>query len=107
MSDGMMNMSIIGNLGADPEIKMAGKQKIANFRVAATTRERRTDDTWGEKTEWMNVVAFGNQANRVEKLLKKGSRIFVSGPFKTEEYLDKSQNKKLYMEVIVKEMHLL
>jgi single-strand DNA-binding protein len=106
MSEGMMKMEIIGNLGADPVIRMAGEQKIANFRVAATTRERKDDDSWGDKTEWMNVVCFGNNANRAEKILKKGTKVYISGTFKTDEYDGKDGTKKFSMEVIAKDLVL-
>ncbi len=96
-------VSLIGNLGSDPQVKsMQNGDKVANFSLA--TSERWTDKRSGEKreiTEWHRVVIWGNLAEIVEKYVRKGSKIFVQGQLKTRKWTDKQGVERYTTEVVL------
>ena len=109
MSNGLNKVLIIGNLGADPEIKytQAGSP-VANLSVA--TSERWKDKNTGEQkeqVEWHRVVIFGRLAEIAEQYLKKGSKIFVEGKLQTRDWEDSEGKKRYTTEVIAREMTML
>ena len=91
---------LIGNLGADPEMRYSqGGMAIARVRLA--TNEQWTDKSGQkqERTEWHSVVAFGKQAEYVGEYCKKGRQIFVEGSLQTRQWDDKDGNKRYTTEV--------
>ena len=99
----MLNkVTLIGNLGRDPEIKYAANgNAIANLALA--TSESWKDKTTGEKqekTEWHRVSLFGKLAELASQYLHKGSKIYVEGQIKTTKYQDKD-GKDTYSTSIV------
>lgn len=95
---------IIGNLGADPEIRRTQSgDPIANFSVAVT--ERWKDKNSGdkrEKTEWVRVVCFNKGlAGVIEQYVKKGTKVFVEGKLQTRKWQDQSGNDKYTTEVVL------
>ena len=109
MSNGLNKVLIIGNLGADPEIKytQAGSP-VANLSVA--TSERWKDKNTGEQkeqVEWHRVVIFGRLAEIAEQYLKKGSKIFVEGKLQTRDWEDSEGKKRYTTEVVAREMTML
>jgi single-strand DNA-binding protein len=94
---------LIGNLGADPEIRSTQSgNKIANLSIA--TSESWRDKTTGEqreKTEWHRVVIFGNLAGVVEKYLRKGSKVYLEGQLQTRKWQDQSGQDKYTTEVVL------
>lgn len=93
----------IGNLGADPEIRvMQSGDKIANMRIAVSERWR--DKNTGEqreKTEWVSIVIFGPLAKTVEQYLRKGSKIYVAGKWQTRKWTDQSGNDRYSTECVL------
>jgi single-strand DNA-binding protein len=81
----MNRYELIGNLGKDPEIRIAGDKKVASFSVATSM---------GDATEWHNVEVWDKIAELAEKYLKKGSKVFVSGMHKTRSYEGKDGQKR-------------
>jgi len=95
MSKSLNKLTIIGNLGSDPEIRVTkGGKKVANFSVA--TNEKWTDSAGNqqEHTEWHRVVFFGAVAEVAEKYLNKGSSVYIEGSLNTEKWQDKSGNDR-------------
>lgn len=98
-------VQLIGNLGMNPEIKNLGDNKtLAKFSLA-------THDVYknnkGEKivdTQWHNVVAWGNTALIVEKLLEKGSNVAIEGKLINRAYEDKEGVKRYVTEVLATEV---
>jgi single-strand DNA-binding protein len=96
----MLNkVTIIGNLGKDPEIRtMQSGDKVANFSVA--TSERWKDKTTGErkeKTEWHRVVVFNQGLVKViEGYVKKGSKVYLEGQLETRSWDDSKTGEKKY-----------
>ncbi len=92
---------LIGNLGADPEVRSTGSgQSVATMRMATT--EHWTDKTGqkAEKTEWHRVIAWGKQAELCKEYLTKGRQIYVDGKLQTREWTDKDGNKRWTTEVV-------
>ena len=104
MSNGLNKVLIIGNLGADPEIKytQAGSP-VANLSIA--TSERWNDKTTGEQkeqVEWHRVVIFNEGlVNVVQQYLKKGANIYVEGQLTTRKWKDESSGQDKYSTEVV------
>lgn len=95
---------IIGNLGADPEVKsFSNGGRIANLRLA--TSESWKDKQSGErkeKTEWHSVTVQGDGlVGIVERFLKKGSKVYIEGKLQTRKWQDQSGNDRYSTEVVV------
>ena len=83
-----MNKAIlIGNLGADPDVRFTqGGTAVANLRVATNERFKDQSGEWVDKTEWHRVVVFGKQAEFCGEYLKKGAKVAVDGSLQTREW---------------------
>jgi single-strand DNA-binding protein len=102
MNTSMMKnrVTLIGNLGQDPEIKSIGSgRKMARFRIATNERYKNAKDELVEDTQWHSVVAWGKQAESVEKLLKKGSEVLLEGKLTHGDYTDKDGVKRYTTDV--------
>lgn len=95
---------LIGNLGADPEIKsFQNGGKIANLRIATSKRWKdRTSGEAKEATEWHSIVINGDGlVGVVERYLKKGSKVYIEGELRTRKWQDRDGNDKFTTEVVV------
>lgn len=78
---------LLGNLGADPEVRTtAGGTAVANLRIATTSRRKDKDGNWSDKTEWHSVTCFGKSAENVGKYLAKGTKVHVEGELETQSW---------------------
>jgi len=106
---GVNKVILVGNLGADPEMRESGGgTAVANVRLA--TSENWTDKNSGEKqerTEWHRVTFFGRQAEVVDQYLKKGSKVYIEGRIQTDKYTDKEGVEKYSTQIIAREMQML
>ncbi len=105
----MLNKAIlIGNLGADPEIRytQSGTQ-VATFNVATSERWKGQDGQMQESTEWHRIVAFGRLAEICGEYLNKGSRVYIEGKIQTRKWQDQNGNDKYTTEIITREMKML
>ncbi len=101
MADGLNRVMLLGNLGADPELKMtSGGQAILKMRLATTESYLDRNKVRQEKTEWHSVVLWGKRAEALSKFLTKGSRLFVEGGLRTSSYEDRDGNKRYKTEVV-------
>lgn len=76
----MLTAAVIGNLGADAEIKYSQNgAAILRCNVAANLRAKNADGEWGEKTEWVRVTLFGTRAESLNPYLLKGQKIYATG----------------------------
>ena len=100
-------LTIAGNLGANPEIISLASGNKTTFSVA--TNEHYTDKNGNPKTEteWFSVVCWGNLADITAKYLKKGSSVFVQGKLKTRNYDDANGQKRYVTEVIASSIQFL
>ena len=104
MAGSVNKVILLGNLGADPEIRTFGNGgKVANLRIA--TSERWRDKNTGEnreKTEWHTVAIFSEGLVRVvEQYLKKGSSVYIEGKLQTRKWQDQSGNDRYSTEVVL------
>ena len=104
MAGSVNKVILVGNLGADPEIRRTQDGRpVANLRVA--TSESWKDKTTGErreKTEWHRVVIFNENLCRIaEQYLKKGSKVFIEGQLQTRKWQDQSGQDRYSTEVVL------
>ena len=105
----MINKAIIvGNLGADPEIRytQSGSQ-VATFNGATTERWRDQSGTMQESTEWHRIVAWQRLAEICGEYLHKGSRVYIEGRIQTRKWQDQSGNDRYTTEIVAREMKML
>ncbi|MFC3162471.1 single-stranded DNA-binding protein [Ciceribacter thiooxidans] len=104
MAGSVNKVILIGNLGADPEIRRTQDGRpIANLRIATseTWRDRNTGER-KEKTEWHTVVIFNEGLCKVaEQYLKKGSTVYIEGQLQTRKWQDQSGNDRYSTEVVL------
>jgi len=109
MARGVNKVILVGNLGADPEVKyMPNGNAVANVTLA--TSESWKDKQSGEqkdKTEWHRVVFFRRLAEIAGEYLKKGSQIYIEGKLQTRKWQDKNGNDRYTTEIIANEMQML
>ena len=93
----MNNITIVGNMGSDPELSFTtnGKAKV-RFSVADT---REVNEK--KETTWHKCVAWGKTAENIASLFTKGQRVILSGRYKMDEYTTKTGEKKQNLEVLV------
>ena len=104
----MINKAIlIGNLGADPEVRYTQSgSAVANFNLA-TTETWTKDGKKEEKTDWHRVVAFARLGEICGEYLSKGSRVYIEGRIQTRQWDDKDGNKRYTTEIVAREMKML
>jgi single-strand DNA-binding protein len=92
---------LIGNLGADPEVRYTpGGQAVANFRIATNEVWFDKDKQKQERTEWHRIVVWGKQAESCGEYLSKGRQVFVEGRLQTREWTDKENRKQYTTEIV-------
>lgn len=104
MAGSVNKVILIGNLGADPEIRRTGDGKpIANLRIATSESWRdRNSGERKEKTEWHRVVIFSEPLCKVvEQYLKKGAKVYIEGSLQTRKWTDQSGAEKFSTEVVL------
>ena len=91
---------LIGNLGADPEMRYTASGKpVASFRMA-TNRQFKVEGVLKKETDWFSVIAFGRLAEICSEFLKKGKPVFVEGSLHTRSWTDAQGTKHFRTEVI-------
>jgi single-strand DNA-binding protein len=88
---------LVGNLGADPEVRTTqGGMAIANLRIATSERRKGQDGAYSDVTEWHRVTVFGKDAENAQKFLKKGRQVYIEGSIRTQKYQDKKTGEDKY-----------
>ncbi|MBX3507411.1 MAG: single-stranded DNA-binding protein [Parvibaculum sp.] len=104
MAGSVNKVILVGNLGADPEIRRTQDGRpIANLRIATseTWRDKNTGER-REKTEWHRVVVFNEGLCKVvEQYLKKGSKVYIEGALQTRKWTDQSGQERYSTEVVL------
>jgi single-strand DNA-binding protein len=108
-SRGVNKVTLVGNLGADPEVRnTASGGAITTIRVA--TSESWKDKTTGqqqERTEWHRIKFFGRLAEIAGEYLKKGSQVYIEGSLRTDKYTDKDGVERFTTDIVANEMQML
>ncbi len=94
---------LVGNLGADPEIRsLESGAKVARISVATNENYQDKNGEWQKLTEWHNVVAWRGLAERAESYLKKGQMVYVEGKLNTRKWQDKEGNDRYSTDVVAR-----
>lgn len=108
MADGLNRVMLLGNLGADPELRMTSTgQAVLNVRLATTESYLDKNRARQERTEWHTVIVWGKRAEGLSKILRKGDRVFIEGGIRTSSYDDRDGNKRYKTEVVASNVILL
>jgi single-strand DNA-binding protein len=100
MAEGLNRVLLLGNLGADPELKaLQGGQAVLKLRIATTETYLDKNQVRQERTEWHRVTIWGRRGEALAKFLHKGDSIFVEGRLQTSSY-EKNGEKRYSTEVI-------
>jgi single-strand DNA-binding protein len=101
-------ITIIGNLGRDPEIRnISADRKVADFSIAVTDAYTDKNGQRQEKTEWFRVSFWNQKADVVERFLKKGNQVHVEGKLSVRTYTDKEGKERYSLEVLGQDLTLL
>ena len=109
MARGINKVILVGNLGADPEMRHTGGG------TAVTTLNLATSESWTdkqsgekvEKTQWHRVKLFGRLAEIAGDYLKKGRQVYIEGSLRTDKYTDKAGVERYSTDIIASEMQML
>ncbi|MBF0296619.1 MAG: single-stranded DNA-binding protein [Magnetococcales bacterium] len=100
MSRSLNKVQLIGNLGADPEVRFTQDGRpIANLRLATSESWKDQQGQLQERTEWHRVVLFGKLAEIAQQYLRKGSKVFIEGRLQTNKWTDNQGQDRYTTEV--------
>ncbi len=101
-------VQIIGNLGADPEMRYtANGRAVATMRVACNRTYTTQDGDRREETEWVRVVAWARLAELASQYLAKGRQVYVEGRLQTREFEDREGQRRFMTEVVAQDIQFL
>lgn len=93
---------LIGNVGQDPEIRQTQTgQELANFSLATSENWKDKSGEKKEKTEWHNIIVFGNLVSVVKNYIKKGTKLYIEGQLETQKY-EKDGKTNYTTKIVVK-----
>ena len=99
---------ILGNLGADPEVKYTPSgMAVANFSIATKEQWTNKDGEKGEKTEWHRIVAWARLGEICGEYLRKGSQVYIEGRIQTRSWEDREGVKRYTTEIVAQTMQML
>lgn len=103
MAGSLNKVSLIGNVGKDPEIRTFGNGgKVANFSIATSEQWKDKQGRKQERTEWHNIAVFNDGlVGVVERYVKKGSKLYIEGKLQTRKWQDRDGNDKYTTEVVL------
>lgn len=108
MARGINKVILVGNLGADPELRYTGNgTAVCNIRLATNDAYKDANNEWVEKTEWHNVVAWSRLAEICNEYLRKGSQVYFEGSLQTRSWEDRDGNTRYTTEIKAREMMIL
>lgn len=101
----MLQIEVIGNIGADAEIKEFGGKKYVSFNVAHSERRKDANGTTVESTTWVSVLSFGDGGG-LTQYLKRGAKVFVRGRMSVKQYQDKNNHWQVAVNCNASEIQL-
>ena len=100
MAEGLNRVMLLGNLGADPELRVTpGGQAVLKLRLATNESYLDRNNVRQERTEWHRVTVWGRRAEALGKILQKGDALFIEGRLQTSSY-EKNGEKRYSTEVV-------
>lgn len=108
MAGGVNKVILVGNLGADPDMRFTPSgQGVCELRVATSESWNDKNGQRQERVEWHRIVVWGKRAEVCSKYLAKGRQVYVEGRIQTRTYDDKDGNKRYITEVIANDVQFL
>jgi len=109
MARSINKVTLLGNVGKDPEIRSTPSGvMVASFGLATSDRFQDAQGNWQDRTEWHNLKAFKRTAEIVRDYVKKGSKLYIEGKISTNSWDDKETGIKKYRtEILINELVLL
>ena len=105
---GVNKVILIGNLGANPELRYTqGQQAVANLRLATTEKWTDKSGQKQEATEWHRVVVWGKQAEICGQYLTKGRQVYIEGSIRTRQWQDQQGQKRFSTEIVAQTVQML
>lgn len=105
---GVNKVILVGNLGADPEVRYTPSgTAVTNFRIATSETRTNKEGQKETKTEWHRIVTFGKLAEICGEYLSKGKQVYIEGKIQTRSWDDKDGNKKYTTEIVANTMQML
>lgn len=105
---GVNKVILIGNLGANPELRYTqGQQAVANLRLATTEKWTDKSGQKQEATEWHRVVVWGKQAEICGQYLTKGRQVYIEGSIRTRQWQDQQGQKRYTTEIVARNVQML
>ena len=102
MFDSINKVILLGSVGGDPNIREKNGKKYAGFSLATASSSKNSSGEYEKYTEWHNIfIANSKLSELVERFVTKGTKLYVEGSLKVEEYTDKEGNKKKVAKIIV------
>jgi len=99
---------ILGNLGADPELRYTQNQNaVATLRIATNERRKNAEGEWVDQTEWHSIVVWGKQAENCAQYLSKGRQAFVEGRLQTRKWQDKEGRDRYTTEIVAQNVQFI
>lgn len=109
MARGINKVILIGNLGADPEVRYTPNNNAVvtvNVATSSAWKDKQSGEAQ-ERTEWHRVVFFNRLAEIVSEYLRKGSKIYLEGSLRTRKWTDKNNIERYTTEIVANEMQML
>lgn len=108
MAGGINKVILIGNLGADPEVRYTqGGQAVCNFNIATSESWVDRSGDKQERTEWHRIVVWGKLGEICGEYLSKGRQIYMEGRLQTRQWEDRDGNKRYTTEVVARDVQFL
>lgn len=108
MGRGLNKVTLIGNLGRNPEMRYTPSGKpVTSFSMASSRSWVSSDGERREETEWFNVVAWGNLAEICNQHLARGQQVYIEGRLQTRSWEDNNGQRHFRTEVVANEMIIL
>ena len=104
MVSGLNKITIIGNLGRDPEIRHTQNGTTVCNMSVGVTEQRKEGNEWINHTEWFNIVCFKKTAENAARFLKKGRQIYVDGKIQSKKWQDRNGNQRTSYEIITNQI---
>lgn len=103
MARGINKVTLVGNLGQDPEVKhLSNGNAVANFTIATSEnwKDKQTGES-KERTEWHRIVVYGKLAEIAGEYAKKGSQVYIEGKLQTRKWQDQSGQERYTTEIVI------
>ena len=105
---GVNKVIVLGNLGADPELRnLPNGDSVVNFNLATSETYNDKSGQKVEKTEWHRITFFGRQAEVIHEYCRKGSQLYVEGKLQTDKWQDKDGNDRYTTKIMGRNFSLL